>query len=156
MLWDGKTLGALLQTQRSSPGSDQSGLTAATKERRGLLTEWVIMNGSSGGTLLIIPAEEHDSEAQTYMLPLVQVRQVDFAVGVNVLPGFDHHGAGGLDEANGGVVGIGVQQPQTHRDVIGISYRRHRPEHAEHPDPSESATQTRRRFTDRQQALTVC
>lgn len=62
-----------------------------------------------------------DSKPQTYVLPLVQVGQVDFAVGVDVLAGFYHHGACRFDKADGGVVGIGVQQPQTHRDVVGVS-----------------------------------
>ena len=56
------------------------------------------------------------------MFPLVEVRQVDLAVGVDMFTRFDHHGAGGLDEADGGVVGVGVQQPQTHRDVVHVSY----------------------------------
>ena len=59
------------------------------------------------------------------MLPLVQIRQIDLAIGVDVLASFDHHGAGRFDKAYGRVVGIRVQQPQTHRDVVDIAYRKH-------------------------------
>lgn len=59
------------------------------------------------------------------MLPLVQIRQVDLAVGVDVLASFDHHGTGRFDKTYGRVVGIRVQQPQTHRDVVDIAYRKH-------------------------------
>jgi len=55
------------------------------------------------------------------MFPLVQVRQVDLAVGVDVFARFDHHGIGGLDETDGGVVGVRVQQPQAHRDVVHVA-----------------------------------
>ena len=54
----------------------------------------------------------------------MEVGQVDLAVGVDVFASFDHHGTGGLDEADGGVVGVGVQQPQTHRDVVHVPYER--------------------------------
>lgn len=64
-------------------------------------------------------------DARTYVLPLVQIRQVDFAVGVNVLSSFYHHGAGRFDKTYWRVVGIRVQQPQTYGDVVDIAYRKH-------------------------------
>ena len=58
------------------------------------------------------------------MLPLVQIWQIDFAIGINVLASLDHHGTGRLNKTYGRVVGIRVQQPQTHWDVVDIAYRK--------------------------------
>lgn len=58
------------------------------------------------------------------MLPLMKIRQVDLAIGINVLASFDHHGTGRFDKTYGRVVGIRVQQPQTHWDVVDIAYRK--------------------------------
>lgn len=54
------------------------------------------------------------------MFPFMQVGQVDFAIGVHMLPCLDHHGAGGLHKADGGVIGVGVQQPHTDGDVVCV------------------------------------
>lgn len=58
------------------------------------------------------------------MLPLVQIRQVNFAVGINVLARLDHHCTGGFYKTYRRVIGICVQQPQTHWDVVDIAYRK--------------------------------
>ena len=55
------------------------------------------------------------------MFPLVKVGQVDLAVGIYVFSSLDHHSASGLDKANGRVVGIRVQEPKTHWDVVDIA-----------------------------------
>lgn len=58
------------------------------------------------------------------MFPLVQVRQVDLAVGVDVFAGLDHHGTGGLHKTYGRIEGIRIQQPQAHGDIIHIPWNR--------------------------------
>lgn len=63
----------------------------------------------------------HLKTAANYMLPFMQVGQVDLPISVNMLPCFDHHGAGGLDETDGRIVRIAVQQPQAYGDVVHIS-----------------------------------
>lgn len=54
------------------------------------------------------------------MFPLVQIGQVDFAIGINVFPSLDHHRTSGLHKADGGIVWVAVQEPQTHRNIIDI------------------------------------
>lgn len=65
----------------------------------------------------------------TYVFPLVKVGQVDLAVGVYVFASLDHHSTGGLDKANGRVVGIRVQEPKTHWDVVDIACQKETVQH---------------------------
>lgn len=60
------------------------------------------------------------------MLPLMQIWQVDFAISINVFASFYHHGTCRFDKTYGRVVGICVQQPQTHWDVVDIAYKKHK------------------------------
>lgn len=54
------------------------------------------------------------------MFPLVQVRQVDLAVGIYVFAGLDHHRTGGLHKTYRRIVGIRIQQPQAHGNIVHI------------------------------------
>lgn len=58
--------------------------------------------------------------SEAYMFPLVQVGQVDLAVGVDVFAGLDHHRTGGLHKTYRRIVGIRIQQPQAHGDIVHI------------------------------------
>lgn len=69
---------------------------------------------------------QSDSRPHTYMLPLMEIRQVDLAVGVDVLASFDHHCTGRFDKTYGRVVGIRVQQPEAHRNVVDIAFRKNK------------------------------
>ena len=55
------------------------------------------------------------------MGPLVEVGQVDLPTLVHMLRDLDLHVRGGLDVADGGVVGMGLQEPEGHRDVVVVS-----------------------------------
>lgn len=55
------------------------------------------------------------------MFPFMQIWEVDFSIGIDVLPCFNHHGASGLDKADGRIVWIGVQQPQANGNVVYVS-----------------------------------
>lgn len=59
----------------------------------------------------------------SYMLPFVQVGQVDLSICIDMFPGLNHHCARWFHETNGRVVGVRVQEPQTHRNIIYISYK---------------------------------
>ncbi len=52
------------------------------------------------------------------MFPFVQVWQVDLAVGVDVFAGLDHHRTGGLHKTYRRIVGIRIQQPQAHGNIV--------------------------------------
>lgn len=52
------------------------------------------------------------------MLPVVQVGKVDLSVVVHVLRHLDLHVLGRPHVADGRVVGVGVQQPHGHGDVV--------------------------------------
>lgn len=58
---------------------------------------------------------------ESYMLPLVQVGQVDLAVGIYVFAGLDHHRTGGLHKTYRRIVGIRIQQPQAHGNIVHVS-----------------------------------
>ena len=53
--------------------------------------------------------------------PLVQVGKVDLAAGVHVFADLDLHVRGRLDEGEGRVVGVGVQQGHGDGDVVGLA-----------------------------------
>jgi len=54
----------------------------------------------------------------------MQVWEVNLSIGINVFPGFYHHGTCGFDKTDGRVVGIRVKKPQADGNVVHISYRR--------------------------------
>lgn len=61
---------------------------------------------------------------ESHMFPFVQVWQVDLAVGVDVFAGLDHHRTGGLHKAYRRIVGIRIQQPQAHGNIVHIPWNR--------------------------------
>ena len=52
--------------------------------------------------------------------PLLQVGQVHPPVGVDAVRHFDPHVVSGFDVAQWGLVGVGVQRPHCHRNVVGV------------------------------------
>lgn len=53
----------------------------------------------------------------------MQVWEVNLSIGINVFPGFYHHGTCGFDKTDGRIVGIRVKKPQADGNVVHISYR---------------------------------
>ena len=66
----------------------------------------------------------------SYPSPLPQEGHVHLAVHVNVATRLDLHGAGGPHVHHGGVVGVGVHDPQLDRDVVHVSCTQHTTESA--------------------------